>query len=206
MVYSHGVNKTLYRLVPRDNRAKKNQQNNYSPGKILNAAVAVLETRERFAALTTGGFVIAHHLAPVDQPARDFVEIAERLEGTPYLWGGRTSVGLDCSALVQLAMQAARLNCPRDTDMQVEEVGSSVDVPAALAAPKSEHVDIVGLQRGDLVFWKGHVGIMIDGVMLLHANAHHMAVAIETLPEVAERNWRAGSTIIGVRRLSALSA
>lgn len=173
----------------------------------LNAALSVLESRERFAALTTGGFIIAHHIAPLDQPARDFVAIAERLEGTPYLWGGRTRAGLDCSGLVQLAMDAAGLACPRDTDMQRSEVGTDVAVPKPLAEPKSEHVEIVGLERGDLVFWQGHVGIMTDGHMLLHASGHYMSAIVEPVVDAAVRIHRLDAKpVIAVRRPSGLSA
>ncbi len=173
----------------------------------LNARLAVLETRERFAALATGGFVITHHIAALDQPARDFVALAERFEGTPYLWGGRTRIGLDCSGLVQLAMDAAGLDCPRDTDMQRNEVGTDVPVPAPLAAPKSEHVDVEGLHRGDVIFWQGHVGIMTDSHMLLHANGHHMSTVVEPVIDAAVRIQRQEALpVMAVKRPSGLSA
>lgn len=158
----------------------------------LNAQLSVAETVDRFYRLESGGYVIARHVAERDWRDRDFVEVAERMLGTPYLWGGRTRVGLDCSALVQLALNACGIPAPRDSDMQRDELGSPVDVPA----------DLEGLQRGDLVFWPGHVGIMGDGVMLLHANAHHMAVAIEPLPEAAARIKGTGSEIVAVRRMA----
>lgn len=162
----------------------------------INAPLAVAETGERFYRLTTGGYVIARHVAPLTKFARDFVDIAERLIGVPYLWGGRTRVGLDCSAVVQIAMQAAGLSCPRDSDMQEAEVGASLLVPD----------DLNGLRRGDLVFWKGHVGIMVDGVMLLHANAHHMAVVAEPLSTAKQRIVRTGSEISSIKRPAAISA
>ncbi len=173
----------------------------------LNAALSILETRERFAALATGGFVIAHHLAALDQPARDFVALAERFEGTPYLWGGRTRIGLDCSGLVQLAMDAAGLACPRDTDMQRADVGAEVLIPAPLTEPKSEHADVEGLQRGDLIFWQGHVGIMTDAHMLLHANGHHMSTVVEPVIDAAVRMFRQEASVVtAVKRPSGLSA
>lgn len=157
----------------------------------LNARVAVREIGERMSELLTGGFVVTRHLAELGRNARDYVSVAEQLIGTPYLWGGKTRIGLDCSGLVQLALQAAGIAAPRDSDMQQSELGEEVLVPKSLE----------GLLRGDLVFWKGHVGLMADGIMLIHANAHHMATVTETLPEAAERIARAGSEIVAVKRI-----
>ena len=162
----------------------------------LNAYVTAGEpaSDERFIALVTGGYVYARHLAAVGTHARDFVDVAEQLIHTPYLWGGRTRLGLDCSALVQLALEAAGRICPRDSDMAAVELGTAVLVPA----------DLEGLRRGDIVYWPGHCGIMIDSVMLLHANGHHMATVIEPLSQVARRNRKAGGAgaeISGIRRL-----
>jgi cell wall-associated NlpC family hydrolase len=162
----------------------------------INAPLAVTETGDRFYRLATGGYVIARHVSPLGKVARDFVDIAERLIGVPYLWGGRTRVGLDCSALVQVAMQAAGLACPRDSDMQEAELGANLLVPDELS----------GLRRGDLVFWKGHVGVMTDGVMLLHANAHHMAVVAEPLSTARQRIAKAGREISSIKRPAAISA
>jgi cell wall-associated NlpC family hydrolase len=167
----------------------------------LNASFAVDESNERFYRLATGGYVFARHVAEIGWHGRDFVEVAERFLGTPYLWGGKTRIGLDCSGLVQVSLQACGIEAPRDSDMQRSELGSEIAIPTI-----GETHDLEGLQRGDLVFWPGHVGIMSDGVMLLHANAHHMAVAIEPLPEAASRIKSAsGSDIAVIRRLPALS-
>ncbi len=160
----------------------------------LNAELSIVGADEQFCALQAGGFVVQRHVIERDRYGRDFVEIAERFIGTPYLWGGRTRVGLDCSGLVQLALEAAGIAAPRDTDMQEAELGAEVPL-----------TDIEeNLQRGDLVFWKGHVGIMVDSVTLVHANAHHMAVAVETLPEAAQRIAKSGSEIRSIKRLAGL--
>ncbi len=167
----------------------------------LNAGLAIAETLDKYSRLATGGFIATRHIAETGRHARDFVEVAERFVGVPYLWGGRTRIGIDCSGLVQMALMAAGIEAPRDSDMQQAEVGAEVLVPASLD----------GLQRGDLVFWPGHVGIMIDSVMMVHANAHHMAVAVETLPEAAARiargsDGKPGHPIAAVKRPAALTA
>jgi len=123
------------------------------------------------------GWIARRHLRLVGETPTDFVEIAEQFLGTPYLWGGRDSLGLDCSGLIQQALFACGRACPRDTDQQAG---------LGRAAPGN------ALIRGDLVFWKGHVGVMLDGARLLHANAHHMAVAVEPLGEAIQRIAAAG--------------
>lgn len=162
----------------------------------LNAVVTVRTSDEKFAELQTGGFVSLRHVAPLSRTARDFVDIAERFIGVPYLWGGRTRIGLDCSGLVQTALHASGIPAPRDSDMQMAELGASIPV---------SDID-ERLQRGDLVFWPGHVGIMSDSIMLVHANAHHMSVVIEPLPDAISRISRAGSHVIAVKRMGRLTA
>lgn len=156
----------------------------------LNAALCTVGQDDRFHALEGGGYIISRHVTEHDRYAPDFVEIAERFIGTPYLWGGRTRIGLDCSGLVQVSLEAAGIPAPRDTDMQQDELGSAVPLK-----------DIEeNLQRGDLIFWQGHVAIMIDSVTMVHANAHHMLVAVETLPEAVQRISRMGAEVLAVRR------
>ena len=136
-----------------------------------------VETRgTRFLKLAGGeGAVVAVHVEPVAAPpAPDFVAVAERFLEVPYLWGGRTSLGLDCSGLVQIALMTAGRAAPRDTDMQERAIGFALDAGAVL-------------RRGDLVFWKGHVGILADADTLLHASGWHMAVVTEPLAEAVAR-------------------
>jgi cell wall-associated NlpC family hydrolase len=157
----------------------------------LNARVSAAGQEGNFLALASGGFVFAGHIAAIEVNAPDYVAIAESFLGTPYLWGGRTSVGLDCSGLVQLAVEAAGLHCPRDADMQGAELGRPIDWQGAAT-----------LARGDLVFWEGHVGIMTSAFDLLHANAHHMAVAVEPLTVTRARIAALGSEVTVARRLA----
>jgi cell wall-associated NlpC family hydrolase len=140
----------------------------------MNALVSA-EGREGRFVKTAGGWFIEEHLAPMDQPAADFVTVAEQFVGTPYFWGGRESLGLDCSGLVQQALYATGRACPRDSDQQ-----------AAMGEPVDK------LQRGDLVFWRGHVAIMINEADIVHANGARMAVTIEPLAEAIARTKATG--------------
>jgi hypothetical protein len=153
--------------------------------------LVIARVEDPFAITASGGHVPILHLAPIDAMESDFVAVAERFLGTPYLWGGKTSLGIDCSGLLQLALAACGFACPRDSDMQEQALGS------ALAGPD----ELAQLRRGDLMFWNGHVAIARDAATLVHANAYHMAVAFEPAAAAIARISAAGSELTGVRRL-----
>jgi cell wall-associated NlpC family hydrolase len=150
------------------------------------ARVPVANQERGFAVTVAGRYLPPSHLVPVDAKEADLVAVAERFIGTPYLWGGKTSLGIDCSGLVQVSLQAAGIECPRDTYIQETHFKNDV----ALS----------DLQRGDLIFWKGHVAIARDAQSIVHANAHHMMVAIEPTAEAIERIKKAGSAVTSVKR------
>ena len=153
----------------------------------VNALVRAGRSENGFIEAGEAGWIHAPHLAPIAEFEQDYVAVASRFLGAPYLWGGRDSLGLDCSGLIQQAFYACGRACPRDTDQQM----AAFDKPA----PLSE------LSRGDLVFWRGHVGVMLDGLTVLHANAFHMAVAIEPLAAAVTRIKAAGSgELMALRR------
>jgi hypothetical protein len=159
----------------------------------LGAAVNVRATKGGFAQIDDAAFVFSGHLLPSDERPQDFVTVAERLLHAPYLWGGKTSLGIDCSGLVQISLDAAGIDAPRDTDLQEH----------ALGLPFAVDTDLADLRRGDLVFWRGHVGIMRDETTLLHANAHHMLVASEPLRIARDRNLATASQPIrAIKRLA----
>ncbi|ESY84946.1 NlpC/P60 family protein [Mesorhizobium australicum] len=136
------------------------------------------ETRgTHYALLPSGDAVIAGHLQPIGEGAGDYVSVAEMFLGTPYLWGGVSGFGIDCSGLVQLAMRMAGRDVLRDSDMQAVSIGE----------PLEPGPDFSGLRRGDLVFWKGHVAIMTDAETMIHANGHTMLVSREGLKEAIAR-------------------
>ncbi|GGH08607.1 peptidase P60 [Alsobacter metallidurans] len=157
----------------------------------IGSRIVVERLQGAFAVTASGGFIFADHLAPLDAAEDDFVAVAERFVGVPYLWGGRTSLGLDCSGLVQLSLAASGRKCPRDSDMQ--EAGLGEPVADWEAEP---------LRRGDFVFWKGHIGVMQDAERLLHANGTHMLVVSEPFAEARARILeKTGADVTSVRRL-----
>lgn len=144
-----------------------------------------------YALLESGEAVVAAHLRPAGETAPDHVAVAATLERTPYLWGGASAFGIDCSGLVQLSLLMAGKPAPRDTDMQA----------AALGAPLNVGDELAGLRRGDLVFWNGHVAIMADGEEIIHASGHAMMVVRERLADAIERIARLYGRPVGFRRL-----
>ena len=153
----------------------------------LNAKVKIAAREGKYARIGADAYVFAGHLAPLDQVAKDWVEIAEHFLRVPYVWGGKTAAGLDCSGLIQTALAAGGIACPRDTDMQERALGRAIEAK--------------NLQRGDLVFWKGHMGVMLDDARLLHANAFHMEVSIEKLSDAVARITDVAGPITSVKRI-----
>ncbi|ATG34269.1 Cell wall-associated hydrolase (invasion-associated protein) [Phaeobacter piscinae] len=148
---------------------------------------------EKFAE-TNQGYVPLHHLRPISQTDRDPVAVAQLFLGTPYLWGGNSRWGIDCSGLVQEAMLACGVACPGDSDQQEHELGD--DIPLGNAAVPTD------LQSGDLLFWKGHVALVQDPETMIHANAYHMAVALEPVAAAVERIMSQGDgPVTGHRRV-----
>jgi cell wall-associated NlpC family hydrolase len=157
----------------------------------LGCWLAVARIEEPFAVLHSGGYVPARHLALLDAVATDMVAVAEQFLHVPYLWGGKTALGLDCSGLIQIALTACGLPCPRNSAMQEQALGVAL-------SPAADHSN---LRRGDLLFWKGHVAIARGARTLIHANAFHMAVATETIAQALARIAAGGSELTSVRRI-----
>ncbi|UYO48067.1 C40 family peptidase [Rhodopseudomonas palustris] len=156
----------------------------------LGARLAIVREDASFSVTQEGWHVPRQHVAPLADVEADFVAVAERFVGTPYLWGGRSSLGIDCSGLVQTALAACGIAAPRDSDMQEAALGTAVLIDEQMA-----------LKRGDLLFWKGHVAIARDAVSIVHANAYHMATAIEPAQEAIARIAAAGSAMTAIKRL-----
>jgi cell wall-associated NlpC family hydrolase len=157
----------------------------------LNARVKVIGREAKCLQVEGGGFVYEKHIAPLSYRAPDWVAVAERFLGVPYVWGGRTLAGLDCSGLIQTALEAGGIEVPRDSDQQ----------EAALPHNVAATAELDNLQRGDILFWTEHVGVLLDETRLLHANGFYGEVAIEPLRVAVARIEATANAITSIKRL-----
>lgn len=156
----------------------------------LGAQLSIPKMTDAFAVASNGHHIPKQHVAELSFVEPDFVAVAERFVGTPYLWGGKSSLGIDCSGLVQIALTAAGTGCPRDSDMQESGLGRALSLG-----------EMQTLKRGDLIFWNGHVAIVRDADTIVHANAHHMMTAIEKTKDAITRIAASGSEVTSIKRL-----
>lgn len=155
----------------------------------LTTRVTITDEDRGYARLAGGGWLWSRHLAPIDALEPDYIATARRFMGAPYVWGGRSSIGVDCSGLVQLSLARAGRTVPRDSDQQAAAVGTIVEDGVDAAEP------------GDLLYMKGHVVILSEPGRVLHANAHHMAVAEEPIGDFLGRIAGMGLEVSVVRRI-----
>jgi cell wall-associated NlpC family hydrolase len=161
----------------------------------MGARVRVIQFVDGFAEIDGGLWVPHQHIVPLEHLETDPAEVAARFVGTPYLWGGCDSKGIDCTGLTRAAFDACGVSLPRDSDMQFAWSGIPIADWKAAGA----------LQRNDLIFWKGHVGIMLDDSTVLHSNAYHMTVEAEPLSGAIQRIAKQYGEPIGARRISVYS-
>jgi cell wall-associated NlpC family hydrolase len=157
---------------------------------VMGSALAIVREDGVFAITREGWHVPKPHVAAIGHREADFVDVAERFLGTPYLWGGKSGFGIDCSGLVQVSLKAAGIGCPRDSDMQQDGLGQLLDTAESKR-----------LRRGDLLFWKGHVAIARDAATIVHANAFHMATVIENTRNALARIKAGGNELVAIKRL-----
>jgi cell wall-associated NlpC family hydrolase len=156
---------------------------------VMGSTLVIAREDDAFAVTHDGLFLPKPHVSALGHNEPDFVAVAERFAGTPYLWGGKSSLGIDCSGLVQVSLNAAGIGCPRDSDMQQAALGRPLDM-----AQQNK------LQRGDLLFWKGHVAIARDHQTIVHANAFHVATVIEDTDAAIARIKKAGNGLVAIKR------
>lgn len=148
--------------------------------------LTIVDERRKFVEAEGGFFVPKPHVRPIDRPFSDPVTMAQIFFGAPYLWGGNSTFGIDCSGLVQEALTACGITCPGDSDLQ-----------SALGSEAND-----AYRRGDLLFWQGHVALCVDSDVLIHANAYHMAVQYEPIGKAISRIEAQGDgPLIAHRRL-----
>lgn len=157
----------------------------------LNARAKVIGREAKCLQIEGGGFVYEKHIAPLSYRAPDWVAVAERFLGVPYVWGGRTLAGLDCSGLIQTALEASGVEVPRDSDQQEQALPQNVATTAELD----------NLRRGDILFWTEHVGVLLDETRLLHANGFYGEVAIEPLRIAVARIAATANAITSIKRI-----
>ena len=154
----------------------------------FNSLVEVIKIKGKYSLIKNLGWCPSLDLVKIKSSKFNHIDLSKQYLDTPYLWGGRDSMGIDCSGLVQNLHQINNRPFPRDTDMQEMFVTNEVKYEKDLKA-------------GDLVFWKGHVAMMIDNSNIIHANAFHMKTAIEPLSTAKKRILKSNGKIKKLGRL-----